>query len=429
MKKILMKTMAFAFLLFSAAGFSQRICGTTAYNEALMASNPAYAAMQANIEKSTGDFIKRGGARSLQFNNAGTPVYTIPVVVHVVYNKKKQNISDAQIQSQIDVLNRDFQFSNLDKDLVPDAFKGLRADFQLQFCLAKLDPNNKPTKGIVRKKTSKTAFSTNDDVKFSGKGGDDAWPAADYLNIWVCNISGGVLGYATFPGGPANKDGVVILYSSFGDMGTVKAPYNKGRTATHEIGHWMNLRHIWGDKRCGTDFVDDTPTAQKANYGCPSFPHLSCGNTTTGDMFMNYMDYVDDACMQMFSLGQKDRSYALFQPGGARYSVVNSGKCGNAFVASKEANNAKAASSLENAVKFYPQPAQSFVNIQLNNQWKGNVSVMVVNSVGSVVAVKQFNAEAKTFRLDVNSLKSGIYYVRLKSSNNETIQQKIVVQH
>lgn len=428
MKKILMSTMALAFTLMSVSGFSQRICGTTEYNDALMASNPAYAAMQAQIEQSTQNFIRKGGAKSLQFGNLGTPVYTIPVVVHVVYNKAKQNISDAQIQSQIDVLNRDFQFNNLDKDLVPDAFKSLRADYQIKFCLATKDPNNNPTTGIVRKQTTKKSFSTNDNVKFSSKGGDDAWPATDYLNIWVCNLSGGVLGYATFPGGPANKDGVVILFSSFGDKENVKAPYNKGRTATHEIGHWLNLRHIWGDKNCGTDYVDDTPTAQKANYGCPSFPRLTCGNTTSGDMFMNFMDYVDDACMQMFSLGQKDRTYALFQPGGARYSVVNSNKCGNAFVSAAQTQQAQVSTVKPATVKIFPQPAQSFVNIQLSNEWKGNVNLTVVNSTGAAVTVKSFSAETKLFKLDVSNFKSGVYYVKLQN-NGQTVQQKIVVQH
>lgn len=427
MKKVLLSTMAFAFLFFSSTGFSQRICGTTQYNEELLQSNPAYAAMQASIEKTTQRFIENGGVSSLQ-NNVDAPIYTIPVVVHVVYNKNKQNISNAQIQSQLDVLNRDFQFSNLDKDLVPDAFKPLRADFQIKFCLATKDPNNNPTTGIIRKKTSKKSFSTNDNVKFSSKGGDDAWPAADYLNIWVCQLGGGVLGYATFPGGPASKDGVVILYSAFGDEGKVNPPYDKGRTATHEIGHWLNLRHIWGDRNCGTDYVDDTPTARTANYGCPSFPHLTCGNTTTGDMYMNYMDYVNDACMLMFSMGQKDRSFALFQPGGARFSVVNSGKCDNAFALAKDNANAQASPVKLNAVKFFPQPAQSFVNIQLNNQWKGNVSLTVINSFGAVVSVKQFNAESNLYRLDVSNFTSGIYYVSLRN-NGETINQKIVIQH
>jgi hypothetical protein len=192
----------------------------------------------------------------------GTPVYTIPVVVHVVYNTNAQNISDAQVQSQIDILNQDFQKLNADTTAVPSAFKPLIADCKIQFCLAKQDPYGNPTTGILRKYTSKTAFSDNDDIKKSGRGGDDAWPASSYLNLWVGNLSGGLLGYAQFPGGTAATDGVVVLYSAFGNTGTVSAPYHKGRTTTHEVGHWLNLRHIWGDDSgacTGSDGVGDTP--------------------------------------------------------------------------------------------------------------------------------------------------------------------------
>jgi hypothetical protein len=121
-----------------------------------------------------------------------------------------------------------------------------------------------------------------------------------------------LLGYAQFPGGPPGTDGVVILNAAFGTTGTATAPYNLGRSATHEVGHWLNLRHIWGDTEdcSGTDFVDDTPNAQHPNYGKPTFPHISCTNGPNGDMFMNYMDYVDDAAMFMFTAGQVVRMQA-----------------------------------------------------------------------------------------------------------------------
>jgi hypothetical protein len=256
-------------------------------------------------------------------------IYNIPVVVHVVYNTSAQNISDAQIQSQIDVLNEDYRRLNADKTNTPSAFAGVAADCELTFCLAKTSPTGAFTTGIIRKSTTVTSFTDDDAVKRSSSGGDDAWPAASYLNLWVCNLGGGLLGYAQFPGGAAATDGVVILYTSFGRTGNVTAPYNKGRTATHEVGHWLNLRHIWGDANCGNDLVTDTPSQQTSNYSCPSFPHVSCSNGVHGDMFMNYMDYTDDGCMNMFSAGQKARTKALFASGGARTSLLTSIGCGS----------------------------------------------------------------------------------------------------
>jgi hypothetical protein len=185
------------------------------------------------------------------------------------------------------------------------------------------------TTGIIRKSTTTTSFTSDDKVKSSTTGGDNAWPSGSYLNIWSCNLGGGLLGYAQFPGGAAATDGVVLLYSSIGSMvspGTA-TPYQLGRTATHEVGHWLNLRHIWGDANCGNDLVGDTPTQQTSNSGCPAFPHVTCSNGTNGDMFMNYMDYTNDACMQMFSVGQSSRMNALFATGGARISLLNSTGC------------------------------------------------------------------------------------------------------
>jgi len=146
----------------------------------------------------------------------------------------------------------------------------------------------------------------------------------------VCDISGGTLGYAQFPGGSASTDGVVCDYQYFGTNGTATAPFNKGRTATHEVGHWLNLRHIWGDDGTGctgSDQVTDTPNAAGPNYGCPAFPTVTCSNGPNGDMFMNYMDYTDDACMFMFSSGQVSRMQALFATGGARASLLTSNGC------------------------------------------------------------------------------------------------------
>jgi len=298
----------------------QRSCHTMDNHERLLMEDSHLFERTEKIEQFTNFAISSGKV------NQNKAVITIPVVVHVVYNTTAQNVSDAQIQSQLNVLNKDFRKLNTDLNLIPSTFSSLVADAEINFCLANRDPSGNATTGIIRVQTSQTSFSTNDGMKSSASGGSNAWSTNQYLNIWVCNMSGGILGYAQFPGGAAATDGVVIGYTCFGTTGTAQAPFNKGRTATHEVGHWLNLRHIWGDATCGSDLVSDTPVHNTSNYACPSHPRSnSCG--TSAEMFMNYMDYVDDACMQMFSNGQKARMQALFVSGGARASLATSPGC------------------------------------------------------------------------------------------------------
>ncbi|TGE21685.1 T9SS type A sorting domain-containing protein [Hymenobacter aquaticus] len=298
---------------------NSRQCATMEALEAQLAADPSLAQRMAAIENQTRTFEANPTA-----NRTTAVLGTIPVVVHVLYSNTNENISDAQIASQIAVLNEDFRKLNSDVSKTPAAFAGLAADAGLQFVLAKRDPNGNATTGIERKSTTKTTWGTADAMKSTSTGGLNAWPASQYLNLWVCNIGGGILGYAQFPGGAASTDGVVIGPNYFGRTGYLSAPFNLGRTATHEVGHWLNLRHIWGDANCGNDLVSDTPTQQTSNSGCPAFPRRTCGNTTNGDMFMNYMDYTDDACMYMFSTGQSSRMGALFASGGSRASLLTS---------------------------------------------------------------------------------------------------------
>ena len=274
--------------------------------------NPGQAKKYDDAEKHTKKFVDRYAAQGSLAVAAIT--VTIPVAVHVLYNTAQENISLAQIQSQIDVLNKDFSNTNADRTLLPGAFASLPTDMSVRFTL---DPAN-----IDRKQSNKSSWGTRNAMKSSKKGGIDPINPSRFLNIWVCNIGGGILGYAQFPGGPATTDGVVVGPQYFGSTGYVAAPFDKGRTATHEVGHWLNLRHIWGDANCGNDLVSDTPTQQTANYGCPTFPRVTCGNGPNGDLFMNYMDYTNDACMYMFTNGQKARSQAIFATGGPRQSFV-----------------------------------------------------------------------------------------------------------
>jgi hypothetical protein len=284
----------------------RRQCATMQVHQRLLEQYPGFRRRMIEFERA---FARRAfSARDL----ARRKIVTIPVVVHVVYRSARENVSAAQVKSQIAALNRDFRAKNPDRKQVPEVWKGLVGDARVQFALATRDPKGRPTSGITRTQTERPSFGTGDSVKFAKSGGADAWPASRYLNVWVCTLASGLLGYAQFPGGPAKTDGVVILNRAFGTRGTATAPFDLGRTTTHEVGHWLNLRHIWGDTEdcSGGDAVSDTPNAATPNEGKPTFPQISCSNGPHGDMFMNYMDYVDDAAMHLFTLGQVDRMHA-----------------------------------------------------------------------------------------------------------------------
>ena len=306
---------------------SRRTCATQEVNERLLRTVPGYPEVRAGIENLTAQVV---GLRTA----LRTGCTEVPVVVHVVHQNPAEDISEDQVHSQIAVLNADYRAANPDRSATPEVFRPLVGDARVTFRLADVDPAGNPTNGITRHPTSNTSFSSDrDDVKSAASGGADPWPADRYLNIWTCgnlqDMAGtALLGYAQFPGGPAATDGVVILHSAFGTTGSATAPFNLGRTATHEVGHWLNLRHIWGDDGtgcAGSDFVGDTPNAAGPNYGKPEFPHVTCDNGPDGDLFMDYMDYVDDAAMVMFTHGQVDRMQAALS--GPRASIGTTGPC------------------------------------------------------------------------------------------------------
>jgi hypothetical protein len=284
----------------STDAVAKRGCATQDVLEAQMKADPTLAIRMNDIEAFT--------QKAMLTKRLVNGKVVIPVVVNVLYRTTAENISDAQIQSQIDVLNKDFTATNPDFANTPAEFAGVAANVGITFEL----------KQIIRKSTTKTSWGTTDTMKNAKRGGIAPTSPSNNLNLWVCTIGGGILGYAQFPGGSASTDGVAIDSKYFGLSGTANYPYNLGRTASHEIGHWMNLRHIWGDANCGSDLVSDTPTAQTSNYGVPAYPHVSTCLPAHNEMTMNYMDYTDDRGMFMFSNGQKSRMAALFVSGGAR---------------------------------------------------------------------------------------------------------------
>ena len=236
----------------------------------------------------------------------------IPVVVNVLWRTKAENISDDQIRSQLEVLNADFNHLNTDRNGLALPFDD-GAAMEVEFVIENW------RRDVNRKQTKKTSWTMNEDMKKTARGGIDPTNPEQKLNIWVVgqllNGTSVILGYGQFPGGPLATDGVVIGHQYFGSRGTLAPPYHLGRTATHEVGHWMGLRHIWGSTNsCASDDeVADTPNQSKANFGCPSFPQIdNCLTNPEGAMFMNFMDYTNDGCMYMFTPGQVTRMQATF---------------------------------------------------------------------------------------------------------------------
>jgi len=305
-------------------GIQFRNCGSDELQVSMAAVDPSYVSNIEAIEIFTNDFITNNPT----YDPTSIPTIVIPVVFHVVYNTTVQNISDSKLLAQIDQLNLDFSATNPDGDNTPPLFQPI-GNMNIQFCLAKRDPNGYPTTGILRRQTTVTSFPNSSAIKYYSSGGSDAWPRDSYLNIWVCEIQGGILGFAPYPGGNPSTDGIVLDYETVGSYSNPGSlgNYDKGRTAAHEVGHWLNLKHIWGGSTCGDDGVSDTPVHDGPNYGCPTYPHYSTCAGSPVSMTMNFMDYTADECMYMFSPGQVLRVHALFQPGGARYPLLSSLGC------------------------------------------------------------------------------------------------------
>lgn len=304
-KNLLLKLFTFlALMLFSIKAFSQEPCLTDVILKKQIKADPSI--------KTRMDAFKLQHKSNTLSNTpfSLTGVINIPVVVHVVYNTPEQNISDEQIFSQIEVLNEDFRRLNANADNVWSQ----AADVEITFSLATRDQSGNATCGITRTQTHITAFDPTtilgqNMIRRTIDGGKDAWANEEYLNIWVGNLQGSIRGYAPYPGYTIPEyDGAVVDYQSFGRIGNLTPNHDQGRTATHEVGHWLGLRHIWGEgfysmqTQCTLDDdIADTPNAGSPSYGC-DISKQTCGST---DMVQNYMDYSFDACMNLFTQGQK----------------------------------------------------------------------------------------------------------------------------
>jgi hypothetical protein len=394
-----------------------------------------YALAEQNARK----WLQNNASQFLKTQNA---VIKIPVVVHVVYKNAAQNVPDSMIFSQISVLNECFRKQNSNYNTTRPVFDSLGADIEIEFCLANTDPQGNPTTGIIRKAAPSNAqfdpLFGFDNSKKPSKGGDTAWATSSYFNIWLADMSlfnqTIVLGYATFPGSDPALDGVVIQYNYFGKY---SKPNFFGRTTVHETGHWLGMRHIWADDDNGqnpqtvycdsTDFVDDTPNAgPKSSTNCDktkntcSLEAVYWGATDAPDMVENYMDYSSDACMTLFTKGQKARMYSFLNSDPNRMAIKTSTAGCNTVMSVKTIQN------FADYISLSPNPANSMLNIKINGFGESDFSLIMFDVNGKIILSQTVNYSSSS--LPLQNLANGLYFLKIANNYNSCVK-KVLVQH
>lgn len=345
--------------------------------------------------------------------NKTTSLHYVSVVVHVLYATTTENIPDGQAQSGVYVLTQAFSMANPDIGTVPTAFKNLIGNPEVHFCLASVDPWGLPTTGITRTEITGN-MKVETDYYNPAKGGVAAWDPKRYLNIWVVDLPNGLLGFAYPPGAAPSPsaDGIVVDYRCMGNNGTAQynTPHHLGKTLVHEAGHYFGLQHIWGKNTgCSSDDgVPDTPPQNAQTYGCPTFPKTdNCSVDSNGIMFMNFMDYSDDACLLMFTNGQKNVIKGAFFSG--RQTLGSPTLCYPASVSDMKYL----------PYKLYPNPASDKLTIETTSYIE---SVEVLNMVGQKVITKSYRD--KKVELDISSLPKGVYTLRINNDHIERVVKK-----
>ncbi len=403
-------------------------CATMEVDKRMREENPEMGSLDEFEEWMAANMVDE----SYNAGKTNAVIYNIPVIVHVIHNGEaigtNSNISDAQIQSQIVALNKDFTKTNSDWSNTPAVWTSRVADCQINFFLTTLDQfgSPMPTPGIERiNRTTMgwVAAPYSETYVSQTIKPNSIWNPKLFLNIWVCNLGGVLLGYATFPPnstltglfgpfGTSITDGVVVKYNCFGTTGNLLNGQDLGRTTTHEIGHYLGIRHVWGDDTCASDYCNDTPTQFQENFGSPNFPSVSnCpGNAPNGDMFMNYMDYCDDNVAVMFTNNQKTRMHTALTKSPYRYLLIAS---------TEEQVN------IEKTLSIYPNPSNGLVNLNIELFNKSSMEVKVYDILGNTFYTNTFdNNKMGKYTLDLTNVSNGIYFVELRTGK-ETMTRKI----
>lgn len=393
-------------------------CGHDLLLEQSLERNPAVADQMEAVETFTQEWLANPNNLQAQTRE----IITIPIVVHVLWNEPSDDISNLQIFSQIDILNEDFRLRNENVEDIPDEFKSLAADVEFEFCLATITPEGDITDGITRTQTDWPCIGDFNTTTESGEprlfyeilGGRDAWDTRRYLNIWVAPTCNAFLGFGFYPGQSGNlqEDGVVIDTDYFGNVCNDGRNHHLGRTTTHEIGHYFNLKHIWGSKGCeeeNDDFVEDTPRQDNFYVGCPTHPSISCGSP---DMFMNFMDLTDDACISMFSIGQKNRMLAAIN--GPRSGLLNSNRC--VFINQPRPDL---------GITVFPNPVADCIHINFNANFDNEVTVLLYDAKGARI-YEAVNNASNIRSIPADGLPTGVYYLQLTNGSTEVTERIMV---
>jgi hypothetical protein len=389
-----MRSLLIILLFFGSYTYAQNPCGTMARSNNLETVSVSYHAGMEEMRNMAANF--ESGVVSP--NNRGTDEMVIPVVVHVVYRENVNNISMEQINSQIEALNRDFGWTQNDKDKIPSIWRDLGKSSGFIFELADKDPDGNFTNGVTRTKTTVQDIGDTNAYYRTSLGGIDPWIQSHYVNIWVCEIGNNVLGYTYLPSTSAEpNDGIVMAPRAFGMIGTATAPYDKGRTLVHEMGHYFGLRHLWGTEEgacTNTDYMNDTPWQNEANFGCPNFPTVSCSSEDDGDMFMNFMDYTRDTCALFFTTNQVEFMQLVLLT--SKVTLTHS----KAVTSIAEESRSR--------INVFPNPTSHMLSVDL----RGGEAVQytLVNALGQV----EFNGILKQGlnQLDMHELKPGVYFMK-----------------
>jgi len=434
-----MKIISTTILIFfcAAATFAQqkifRNYSTQKVNERLAKEDVQLLDKQGNVE-----FFIENKKKKLQFKKV-----TIPVVFHILYVQGQNYPSADQVYTQIDALNRDFSKRAYRIQQKADTLEGFDksvAETEIEFCLAKVGPSGKNEAAIRFIPVTTEKFVDNDLIK-TERFGALSWDTEQYLNIWVGNLADSISGYAQMPGGPKATDGIVIDNRYFGTIGTAKAPYNEGKTLTHLVGNYLGLYDLWNKRTpCGDDYVEDTPIHNAPNYNCEDYRHVStCGDNPV-EMTMNFMDNSPDACLYMFTQGQKTRMQAVLSEKGPREKLVLANvKCSNKFTEEDSTGSVvfldkprlKSASLESISVSIAPNPAydQFKVQIQTELEIRTKASLSVINALGMI----KFNQSLDLTRgtqdliMDCRNWSPGIYYLSVHTNDYHSTHRIVVI--